>query len=63
MKIKGVSHEYHVIDGIKESVIDIMQNFKKLRFDVSDKVESLQWLPQKWKGNRVFTGADLKLPS
>lgn len=63
MKIKGVSHEYHVIDGIKESVIDIMQNFKKLRFNVSDKVESLQWIPQKWKGNRVFTAADLKLPS
>ena len=40
MKIKGVPHEYHVIDGVKESVIDIMQNFKNLRFSVSDKVGS-----------------------
>lgn len=63
MKIKGVSHEYHVIDGVKESVIDIMQNFKKLRFTISDKVETMQWIPQKWKGSRVYTGADLKLPS
>ncbi|MBP6911029.1 hypothetical protein KBC03_05590 [Patescibacteria group bacterium] len=63
MKIKGVPHEYHVIDGVKESVIDVMQNFKNLRFSISDKVEQLQWVSQKFKGARVYTSKDLKLPS
>lgn len=63
MKIKGVPHEYHVVDGVKESVIDMMQNFKGLRFNISDKVEQLQWVSQKFKGARVYTAKDLKLPS
>ena len=63
MKIKGVPHEYHVIDGVKESVVDIMQNFKALRFAISDKVEQLQWVSQKFKGARAYTAKDLKLPS
>lgn len=63
MKIKWVSHEYHVIDGVKEAVIDVMQNFKKLRFTIAGKTENLQWIPQKFKGARVYTSADLKLPS
>lgn len=52
-----------MVDGVKESVINIMQNFKKLRFSISDKVEQIQWIPQKFKGARVYTAADLKLPS
>ncbi len=40
-----------------------MQNFKKLRFSISSKVETLQWVPQKFKGARAYTAADLKLPS
>jgi DNA-directed RNA polymerase subunit alpha len=63
MKIKGVSHEYHVIDGIKEPIIDIMQNFKGLRFTIDEKVEHQQWIPQKFKGARIYTSADIKLPS
>lgn len=63
MKIKGVPHEYHVIDGVKEAVIDVMQNFKTLRFAVSDKVEGMQWISQKFKGVGTYTSKDLKLPS
>ena len=36
MTIRGVTHEYQVLDGIKESVIVIMLNVKKLRFLVED---------------------------
>jgi DNA-directed RNA polymerase alpha subunit len=50
MKIKGVAHEYHVIDGVKESVIDIMLNFKKLRFDLDEKVEATQRVSQRFSG-------------
>ncbi len=63
LKIKGASHEYHVIDGLKESVIDIMLNFKKLRFKVDENVEKVQRISQRFKGNGQYTAADLKLPS
>lgn len=63
LKIKGVQHEYHVIDGVKESVIDIMLNCKKLRFSVDEAADNIQWAPQKFSKSGVYTSADLKLPS
>jgi DNA-directed RNA polymerase subunit alpha len=63
LKIKGVQHEYHVIDGVKESVIDMMLQFKKLRFLVDEKGDSVQWISQKFSKAGVYTSADLKLPA
>lgn len=63
IKIKGVPHEYHVIDGVRESVIDMMLNFKKLRFVIDESVETQQWISQKFSKSGVYTSADLKLPS
>lgn len=34
MKIKGVQHEFSTVPGIKEDVLDIMLNLKKLRMKV-----------------------------
>jgi DNA-directed RNA polymerase subunit alpha len=58
-----VQHEYHVIDGVKESVIDMMLQFKKLRFLVDEKGDSVQWISQKFSKAGVYTSADLKLPA
>ena len=63
LKIKGVAHEYHTIDWVKETVLDMMANFKKLRFTVDENVESLQWITQRFKGTGTYTSSDLKLPS
>lgn len=63
MKIKGVPHEYHVIDGVKESVIDMMLNFKKLRFKIDENIEKQQRIPVRCKGVGIYTAADLKIPS
>lgn len=63
MNIKGVPHEYHIIDGVKESVIDMMLNFKKLRFIVDESVDNIQWVSQKWKGVGVYDATSLKLPA
>lgn len=63
LKIKGVPHEYDIISGVKENVISIMLNFKKLRFQFGDKLETTQWIAQRFKGVGIYTGADLKLPS
>jgi DNA-directed RNA polymerase alpha subunit len=46
LKINGASHEYH---GVKESVIDMMLNFKKLRFGTDENVEAMQRVSQRFK--------------
>lgn len=63
MKVKWAPHEYHIIDGIKESVLDIMLNFKTLRFNIDENIEKSQWISQRFKWIGTYTAADLKLPS
>ena len=36
MTIRWVTHEYQVVDGMKESVVEIMLHIKKLRFLMDD---------------------------
>ncbi|MCK9466768.1 MAG: hypothetical protein M0P94_00415 [Candidatus Absconditabacterales bacterium] len=63
LKIKGVPHEYHVIDGVKEDVIAIMLNFKKLRFKFDPSIEAIQRVPQRFKGIGKYDSKSLKLPT
>ncbi len=63
LKIKGVLHEYDVITGVKENVISILLNFKKLRFKIDENAESLQRIAQRFKGIGRYTASDLKFPS
>lgn len=63
LKIKWVPHEYYVIDGVKENVVNILLNFKKLRFTLDEKSESVQWISQRFKWLGEYKWADLKLPS
>lgn len=63
IKIKWVPHEYYVIDGVKENVVNILLNFKKLRFTFDEKSESIQWISQRFKWLGEYKAADLKLPS
>ena len=63
IKIKWVPHEYYVIDGVKENVVNILLNFKKLRFTFDEKSEPIQWVSQRFKWLWEYKAADLKLPS
>lgn len=63
LKIKGVAHEYSMVDGLKESILDVMLNFKKLRFKVDEKLDTVQRISQRFSGVGVYTSAQLKLPS
>lgn len=63
LKIKWVPHEYHVIDWVKEDVISIMLNFKKLRFKFDPSIESIQWVPQRFKWIGKYDSKFLKLPT
>ncbi|MDB5254593.1 MAG: DNA-directed polymerase subunit alpha, DNA-directed polymerase subunit alpha, partial [Parcubacteria group bacterium] len=60
VKIKGVSHEFSVIEGVKEDVITILLNLKKVRMRFS--TDEPQTITLKVKGEKVITAADLDLP-
>jgi len=63
IKITWVPHEYYVIDGVKEHVVNILLNFKKLRFKFDETLDKVQWISQKFKWIGNYTAWDLKLPS
>lgn len=60
VKIKGVSHEFSSIKGVKEDVINIILNLKKLRFAITS--DEVQTVTVKVKGAKKVTGGDFKLP-
>ncbi|MBD3244857.1 MAG: DNA-directed RNA polymerase subunit alpha [Candidatus Moranbacteria bacterium] len=61
IKIKGVDHEFSTIEGIKENIIELILNLKKLRFKMHKDG------PVKVKinasGEKIIKGADIKAPS
>ena len=61
IKIKGVSHEFSTLPGLKEDIVELALNFKKLRFRLQ--VDEPQVLSLKAKGARVVTGGDIVLNS
>lgn len=61
IKIKGVPHEFSTIAGVKEDLIQIMLNFKTLRFKMSS--DEPQVLVLKSKGEKKLTGGDIEANS
>ncbi len=59
VKIDGVSHEFSTVDGIKEDVITILLNLKKIRFALS--TEEHQIISLSVKGIKDVTAADIKI--
>jgi DNA-directed RNA polymerase subunit alpha len=60
VKIKGVDHEFTTLDGVKEDVIAILLNIKKIRMRFS--TDEPQVITLKVKGEKIVTAADLELP-
>ena len=60
VKIAGVSHEFSTIPGVKEDVITILLNLKKLRIKVA--TEESQMLSLKIKGIKDVSAGDIKVP-
>jgi DNA-directed RNA polymerase subunit alpha len=60
IKIKGVSHEFSTMDGVKEDVIGIILNLKKIRIELSS--DEAQIISLKVKGIKEVTAADIKCP-
>ncbi|HEY6736763.1 MAG TPA: DNA-directed RNA polymerase subunit alpha [Candidatus Saccharimonadia bacterium] len=61
VKIDSVSHEFSTIDGIKEDVVEIILNLKKLRFRVYS--DEPQFLVLTASGKGEVTGANIKTSS
>jgi len=60
VKIAGADHEFSAIPGVKEDVISILLNLKKLRIRLL--TDEPQTLTLKSKGAGLLTGKDIKLP-
>lgn len=61
MRIQGVQHEYTTVKGVKESVVDLMLNFKKLKLRKHSK--EAETITLEVKGPKEVTAADLKVSS
>ncbi len=63
MKIKDVAHEYETIDGVRETVVDMMLHFKKLRFKIDEWMDTLIRAPQKFTWVGTISSDDVKVPA
>jgi DNA-directed RNA polymerase subunit alpha len=61
VKIEGVGHEFSTIEGVKEDVISIILNLKKIRLTMNN-MEPLK-VELNVKGPKKVTAADIKVPS
>jgi len=60
VKIDGVAHEFSTIQGVKEDVIAILLNLKKVRFKML--TDEPQTVTLSIKGPKTVTAGDLKVP-
>ncbi|MDP6387673.1 MAG: DNA-directed RNA polymerase subunit alpha [Candidatus Pacebacteria bacterium] len=61
VKIEGVAHEFSTIDGIKEDVVTILLNLKKVRIQML--TDEPQTVTLSAEGEKSVTAADIKMPS
>lgn len=60
VKIEGVEHEFSTMPGIREDVVTILLNLKKLRFEIL--TQEAQTIKLSVKGPKKVSGEDLTLP-
>ncbi len=61
VKIEGAEHEFSTLDGVREDVVTILLNLKKLRFEIIGGESQTVKLSAKG-GPKKVSGADLELP-
>jgi len=57
VKIAGINHEFSVIKGVREDVVTILLNLKKIRIKLL--TDEPQTLHLKVKGDKIITAADI----
>jgi DNA-directed RNA polymerase subunit alpha len=61
MKIEGVDHEFSTISGVKEDVISVILNVKKVR--IKNTSDEMQTINLKVKGPKKVTAGDITTPT
>lgn len=61
IKISGVDHEFSTIEGVKEDVISIILNTKKIR--LRNESDEMQTITLKVKGPKKVTAGDIDVPA
>jgi len=61
VKIDGVAHEFSTMDGVKEDVITILLNLKRVRIKLSS--DEPQTLTISVRGPKDVTASDIQAPS
>lgn len=61
VKVPGVSHEFSTIEGVKEDMVTILLNVRRIRLRLL--TDEPQTLTLSVKGPKTVTAGDLKLPS
>jgi DNA-directed RNA polymerase subunit alpha len=60
VKIPGVAHEFSTIEGVKEDVVTLLLNIRRIRFKIL--TDEPQTISLDVKGPKLITAADFKLP-
>ncbi|MDB5224613.1 MAG: DNA-directed polymerase subunit alpha [Candidatus Adlerbacteria bacterium] len=60
VKIEGVEHEFSTMDGLREDIVTVLLNLKKLRFEILG--GEAQTISVSIKGPQKISGSDLTLP-
>ena len=60
VKIPGVAHEFSTIEGVKEDVVTMLLNIRKIRLKIA--TDEPQTITLSVKGPKVVTAEDLKVP-
>lgn len=58
VQIKGVDHEYSTIDGVKETIVDIILNLKEVKFNTE--IDEVFECKLEGKGKRTLTAGDIE---
>ncbi len=60
VKIDGISHEFSTIEGVKEDVISLLLNLKKVRFDITG--DEAQTVTLSLTGPKEIKAVDITVP-
>ncbi len=59
VKVKGITHEYSTIEGVREDVLEILLNLKAVKFKCTADKPQICYLEN--KGKEVLTAGDIKV--
>lgn len=63
VKIEGVRHEYSILNGVKESVLEILANLKQIQFKTHGIIHRPQVAYLSIQGPKIISAGDVRLPS